>query len=148
MALEKNSMTTEVDRAPDLGFQARADRLDKLFEDVAMSLTNLIIDYHSVLRKETKKCELSAATMDELMHAWLSEITFLFIYKKFVGAEFIVEISNAEDGEYHLNATISGDTLNETRYVVNNHIKSVLVKEHKLIQEENGDWTANIYVYL
>lgn len=82
------------------------------------------------------------------MHAWLSEITFLFIYKKFVGAEFIVEISNAEDGEYHLNATISGDTLNETRYVVNNHIKSVLVKEHKLIQEENGDWTANIYVYL
>lgn len=139
-------MTINVDRAPDLGFQARSERLDKLFEETAISLTNLVVDVHTILRKETKKIELTGASMKELLHAWLAEVTFLLDYEHFLPVEFVVEIFRDEAGEQRLTATVSGERVDIKRHVLRNRIKTVLVKNEKLIECEDGTWIANVLV--
>ena len=71
-------MTMEAELVPDLGFQVNANRLDQLFEKSGVALTNLIVDIHTILRKESKSIDLFAPTLDELMHNWLVEITYLY----------------------------------------------------------------------
>ncbi|HIA52092.1 MAG TPA: archease [Candidatus Melainabacteria bacterium] len=139
-------MTINVDRAPDLGFQTRSERLDKLFEETAMSLTNLIVDTHTVLRKETKKIDLVGTSNNELLHAWLAEITFLLDYEHFLPGEFVVEIFHDEAGELRLRATVCGERIDSKRHVLRNRIKTVLVKDETLIECEDGTWVANVVV--
>lgn len=139
-------MTINVDRAPDLGFQTKAERLDKLFEETAMSLTNLIVDTHTVLRKETKKIDLVGTSTKELLHAWLAEVTFLLDYEHFLPGELIVEIFHDEAGELRLRATVCGERIDSKRHVLRNRIKTVLVKDETLIECEDGTWIANVVV--
>ena len=139
-------MTIEVDRAADLGFQIGAERLDKLFEEAAIGLTNLAVDIHTVLRKETKKIELLGSSPRELLNAWLAEVTFLYDYEHFLSGEFVVEIFHDEEGALRLTATVSGEPLDEKRHQLRNRIKSLLVKEDTLIECEDGSWKANILV--
>lgn len=139
-------MTINVDRAPDLGFQIRSERIDKLFEETAISLTNLVVDVHTILRKETKKVELTGASTKELLHAWLAEVTFLLDYERFLPAEFVVEVFHDEAGQLRLTATVAGERIDSKRHVLRNRIKSVLVKDEKLIECEDGTWIANVLV--
>ncbi len=139
-------MTINVDRAPDLGFQTRSERLDKLFEEAAISLANLVVDTHTILRKETKKIELTGASTNELLHAWLAEVTFLLDYEHFLPGELVVEIFHDEAGELRLTATVCGEQIDEKRHVLRNRIKTVLVKDEKLVECEDGTWMANVLV--
>ncbi|MCC7528216.1 MAG: archease [Candidatus Melainabacteria bacterium] len=139
-------MTTNVDRAPDLGFQTRSERLDKLFEETAISLTNLVVDTHTILRKETKKIELTGASTNELLHTWLAEVTFWLDYEHFLPGEFVVEIFHDESGELRLTATVCGERIDDKRHVLRNRIKTVLVKDEELIECEDGAWMANVLV--
>lgn len=139
-------MTINVDRAPDLGFQIKSERLDKLFEEAAISLTNLVVDTHTILRKITKKFELSGTSTNELLHSWLAEVTFLLDYERFLPGEFVVEIFHDEAGELRLTATVCGEPIDKKRHALRNRIKTVLVKDEELIECEDGSWMANVLV--
>ncbi|PZM84089.1 MAG: hypothetical protein DKT66_05455 [Candidatus Melainabacteria bacterium] len=140
-------MHIDADLAPDLGFKVTAERLDKLFEETALALTNIIVDTHTVLRKETRKIELFSTNLDELMHAWLGEINYLFQYEGFLPGEFVVEISNDEAGGYRLNASASGEEIDGRDHEIHTKIKTTLVKEHQLERLDDGSWSASVYVY-
>ncbi|MBA3858843.1 MAG: hypothetical protein C0507_18215 [Cyanobacteria bacterium PR.3.49] len=140
-------MHIDADLSPDLGFKVSAERVDKLFEEAAMAFANVILDTHTVLRKETKRTELFSSSLDELMHAWLSEVNYLFQYEKFLPAEFVVEISGDETGGYRLNGTISGEYLDGREHYIHKRVKTTLVKEHKLERLEDGSLSASVYVY-
>ncbi len=139
-------MTIEVERAPDLGFQIGSERLDKLFEEAAIALTNLVIDIHTVLRKDTKKIELLGTSPAELLNAWLAEVTFLYDYERFLSGEFVVEIFHDENGELRLTATVAGESIDEKRHELRNRIKTLFVKEEKLVQCEDGSWQTSVMV--
>lgn len=139
-------MTINVDQAPDLGFQIRSERLDKLFEETAIALTNLVVEVHTILRKETKKFELTGASTQELLHAWLAEVTFLLDYEHFLPGEFVVEVFHDDAGQLRLTATVAGERIDNKRHVLRNRIKTVLVKDEKLIECGDGTWIANVLV--
>lgn len=140
-------MHIDADVAPDLGFKISSNRLDKLFEDAAISLTQLILDTHTILRKETKKLELFSTSLEELLHSWLSEINYLFVYEGFVCAEVVVEISEEQAGEYRLNATVAGQSLDESHHHIRTKVKNTFVAGHKLEQLDDGTWSAAVYVF-
>jgi SHS2 domain-containing protein len=106
----------------------------------------LVVDTHTILRKETKKIELTGASNKELLHNWLAEVTFLLDYEHFLLSEFVVEIFHDEAGELCLTATVSGERIDDKRHVLRNRIKTVLVKDEKLIECEDGTWMANVLV--
>lgn len=139
-------MTMEAELIPDLGFRVSSGRLDQLFEESGAALTNLIVDVHTVLRKESKSIDLFAPTLDELMHNWLVEITYLYDYCRFVVAEFVVEIIHDEAGELRLHATLSGESVDVKRHSIRSQVKLILVNNHKIEQREDGSWNAEICV--
>lgn len=142
---EESEMTVQVAQEPDFVFQVTASGLDKLFEDAAISLTELVVDRNTVLKKETKQYEFVSTCLDDLMHVWLSEITYLFDCQEFLPAEVAVKILHDQRGGLRLSARISGEHFDKERHQIKNRVKSILVKEHKPIKNENGTWLMHVH---
>ncbi len=138
-------MAIELEHTADLGFRVSARSLDRVFEDAGVALTNLILDTHLIMRKESRKITLSSMTREDLMFVWLSELIYLFDAEHVAFSEFVATIVNAGRVGFRLEAFVSGERIDPQRHQIRSYIKGITLHQLQVAQDAD-EWYAEVYV--
>jgi len=138
---------TELKHSAGLGFRVTSLSLDRLFEDAALALMQQIVDTHQILRKDSQKIVLSAPTRSDLLLTWLSELVSQFDDQQFLVGEAVRRFAHATDGQWCLNASVSGETVDSHRHQIRSHVKAIRLAQIKLVADTDGDeWLAEVNI--
>ncbi len=126
-----------LDHTSDIGFEVRAGTLAGLYENAAFALFDQIADLESVEPARKMQVSVQADAPDDLMHAWLSELLYLFEVKSMVFRSFRVEAVSRTS----LSAVASGEPFNPDRHAVKSIVKAVT--RHMLeVSADGPGWKA------
>jgi SHS2 domain-containing protein len=123
----------------DIGLKLRSKTLPTLFKNAAYGMYRIMFDQSKIEKKISKKLELSASSLDELLRNWLSELLYLFYVKGVIFSGFKLYISK----NLTLTAELFGEGFDRKRHQARCEIKAVTY--HKLfVKKERGFWRATI----
>ncbi len=107
----------QIDISGDVGLRIRGESPERLFENAAEGMFNLITDTSTVKETEQKEIALEIDTYENALVQWLNELVFLFDSYGFIGKAFSVGFSVKT-----LKATVSGGMFdpgrNESRLLI------------------------------
>jgi SHS2 domain-containing protein len=92
-----------LDISGDVGLRIWGENLEELFQNAALSMTELITDLKKISASEKKEISLQSDSYERLLVIWLNELIFLFDAYGFIGTSFSVHLESTT-----LNADISG----------------------------------------
>jgi SHS2 domain-containing protein len=130
-----------IDHPADVGIEASGQNLNEAFEQAAVGLMSTILDTDSVEPMESRKINLKAADVEQLLVKWLTEILYLYDGKKFVGAQFQI----SELSPQKLSATVLGERFSEEKHATRLDVKAITY--HQLLLEESEEG-ARVRVFL
>ena len=126
----------------DIGIRAYGSTLAELFINAAQGLLESIADLSTVGTTIQTEIEVSAASLEELMVAWLDELNFRHEVEEIFFQR--VEIREISQTPYRLTAVAYGEPVDFAKHVVYTEIKSITY--HQLIVEQAPDdtWMAQV----
>jgi SHS2 domain-containing protein len=123
-----------IDHTSDLGVEIFGKDLPELFSNGLFTIFDNILDLDKVEIKETRKIELSSATLDELLIDWFRELLFLFATEYFVAKELKqIKIENNK-----LSAEIAGEIFDVKRHKIKIEIKTPTYHMFKIQKSDKG----------
>jgi SHS2 domain-containing protein len=127
------------DHTADVGLIIRAPDLDDLFATAAASVVDYMVADRSAVEPKTRETvRLVAASLEDLLLAWLTELIFKCETGHFLFAKFEVHV---DEGSASLDATIWGEPFDRARHVADHEIKAVTHHGSSLVREPGG-WVA------
>jgi len=128
-----------IDHTSDLGVEIYGKDLQELFVNGLFTVFDNILDLNTVEIKETRKIQLSAQTLDELLIDWFRELLFIFATEYFVAKEVKdIKIQNNK-----LSAEIAGEIFDTKRHRIKIEIKIPTYHMFKIQKTDNG-YTATV----
>lgn len=128
-----------IEHTADVGIKVFAPSLEKLFENAAEGLFDIITDLSSVVSVCRKRIQIEAIDREALLVNWLSELNCLFLIERTIFKEFRVEELN----ENKLTARIAGEAIDFSKHEIYTEVKAVTY--HKLyIKEIAQGWEAQV----
>ena len=126
----------------DIGIRAYGGTLEELFINAAQGLLESIADLSTVGITKQTQVEVSAASLEELMVAWLDELNFRHEVEEIFFRQ--VEIRQISEAPYRLLAVAYGEPVDFAKHVVYTEIKSITY--HQLVVEQLPDdrWMAQV----
>jgi SHS2 domain-containing protein len=129
----------EIEHTADLAIEVTADTPAGLFAASAEALFSLIADPETIDTREEVTVSTGAGDIEELLHAWLSELLAQFNLTGFVGRE--CRIRRIDDRQ--IEGTIKGEPLDLSRHHFYTEIKGVTYHDFR-VWRENDSWRARI----
>lgn len=127
------------DHTADIGLRVSAETLEELFVDAAHGLTSLLVENIADVRPTlTESIQLAGTETDYLLFDWLNELLFRFETRKLLCCEFDVRLS-----EQGLEATIRGETSDESRHRLAHEVKAITYHGLSVQQTESG-WQTEL----
>ncbi len=121
----------------DIGFEVWSDDLNKLFEEAALAMYEIMVDVKRVKPKEEKVIHIKSEEIDMLLHDWLSELLYITDVEGMVFSRFEVNINGSE-----LEGKAFGEPI-KPEHNPKTEIKAVTY--HKLnVNKENELWRATV----
>ncbi|HEY9756429.1 MAG TPA: archease [Oculatellaceae cyanobacterium] len=128
-------------------YKVTAGSLDKLFENAGISLMNVIIDTHHILRKVEHKITLMAPSKESLMSAWLTELIRRLDDEHLLIGEMLVEIIEHDRQDLRLEATVCGENFDIHRHRLRAYVQAVGPETPKItFDSDTEEWTAQVSV--
>ncbi len=106
----------------DAFIEVTAESLEKAFETAGKAVVDTILDIKSVEKKSRRDLKVRAGDLSDLLYNWLEEMIILTITDGFAGSAFDVSIT--KNGEYLLEAKISGEELDFEKHHFKVEIKA------------------------
>jgi len=130
----------------DLGLRVRAPSLERLCEDAAAGLMQIIAgDVAQIRPDEPETFELSGRRPDYLLFDWLNELLYVFGSRRMLFSRFEVAPGVEERG---LRATAFGERYDPARHTLAHEVKAITY--HGLTVKRPGDsggqWEATVIV--
>lgn len=123
-----------LEHTADIKFRAYGKSPDEMLSNAALALINAMTDTSKVQVKETWKVELKAPDIEQLAYSWLSELVFLFETESAVFSNF--DVKATKNGEWRLEATISGERIDLGRHAFDNEVKAVTLHEFRVLKND------------
>lgn len=144
-----------LDHPADVGFIARGKTLEDLFAQAALALCDYGWDLSKVRVRESVAVRVRAATLEDLLFSWLSEILFLTDAEKRVFKEFRVEaVEETKDAQsrtaeprtlWEVRGEARGERFLKSRHRTHTYIKAVTY--HQLaVKPAAAGWQATVYI--
>lgn len=125
----------------DLGWRAIAPDLNTLFAEMAMALSESVVEHPEAIQPlEEQTFEIAGTDREYLLFDWLRELLYRFDAEHIVFAKFAVTVRS--DG---LSATAWGEPLDTARHGVGHEVKAITYHELKVEQTPAG-WLAEVIV--
>jgi len=125
----------------DVAFEAWGKDLNTLFSAAAEATLEVMANPSTIKPIITKTISLSAATIENLLYDFLSEIIFL---KDTEGMVFCkVSVTITRSSTYTLQATLAGDVVNPETQELGNDVKAVTLHMFKIKKLKSG-YTARV----
>jgi SHS2 domain-containing protein len=125
----------------DLAFEATGETPKALFEEAATALMEAMADLSSVRPRIRKRVVLSAASLDQLLFDWLSELVYLKDARAFLFSRFEVKLSGDPVGR--LEASVWGEPIDPKRHALRVDVKAVTYHLYD-VGLRDGRWTARV----
>ncbi len=142
---------TFLDHPADVGFVVCGKDLPGLFTNAALALCDYGWKLSRVKLAEAIRLRMRAATLEDLLFSWLSEVLFLsdaegWVFKQ-VAAEQVNQIPSGRQGESLWEATgvARGEKFKEGRHQARTYIKAVTY--HQLaVRKSRSGWQAQVFL--
>ena len=140
----------------DVGFVARGKTLEDVFAAAAQAMVAYGWELNRVKARETLEIRARAATLEDLLYSWLSEVLFLadaerWVFKTFAVHKVSAPASPARSGVegpptlWEVRATARGERFNKQQHRPRTYVKAVTY--HQLaVRETRAGWQATIYL--
>ena len=137
-------MFTIVPHTADMGLSVTASSKEELFVDAVFGLRSLLLSKISLMNSESKKIQLEAISLEDLLVQWLSEFNFLFETGSWMFDNIDDLTIHVSKGLFQLNANVSGGLLEPAGSEIELEIKAVT--HHTLkIEQSTGLWSVKIF---
>jgi SHS2 domain-containing protein len=121
----------------DIGVRGYGETVEQAFANVAMAMTAVITEPEAVKHAVPVRVHCVAASMDELLYAWLNSLVFEMATRQMLFSAFDIEI---EAGQ--LCAVARGEKVNRARHQPSTEVKGATYTELAVRRECDGSWVA------
>lgn len=136
-----------IEHTADIGILVRGKDLAALFKNAAFALFDLMLSPVTVKCTMTKRFELTAPALDELLNLWLARLLEEFTLSKMAYNRFEIEsicpAGSAEPAEFRLVGLASGEPFDPARHRGRKEIKAVTFHGLFVRQTDKG-WVAQV----
>jgi len=133
-----------ISHTADIGLELEAPDLSSLFKEAARGWRELVFEDAVIRASEKKTVTFSAASSEELLVNWLSELTSSLTFHYWVFAE-TGDLRIESSGEaWQLQASIRGEPFDEERHYIYFDIKAVTFHQLK-IERVNSKLRVRIF---
>jgi SHS2 domain-containing protein len=141
-----------LEHTADVKFQAFGESLEKVFENSALALKQIIAEDISVRNKINKKITIEEKDLESLLYNFLEEFLVLidsenFLLGKIKKIKILENVKNPNEMKYQLIAEVLGD--NCKNYIFTNNVKAITYNEMFVKKERLGSkiqWISQIVV--
>jgi SHS2 domain-containing protein len=130
------------DHTGDVAVSLEAATASALFREAALALTEILTDFAQVRAAVPHPVQLTAASLDELMIEWLSELLYRFEVQEVLVAEADVHLVESGDG-WTLDAVVHGESFDPLRHEIKVLVKGITYHRLNIVREETG-WTTDV----
>jgi SHS2 domain-containing protein len=109
-----------LDHTADVLIRAGGKNMEEAFANAAYALFDTMCDAESVLPKQTKKVELEAPDLEQLLVDWLSRLLFMCDVDDMLFSEFDITITGTK-----LKAKLKGERLDPDRHHLKTDVKAI-----------------------
>jgi SHS2 domain-containing protein len=139
-----------LDHPADVGFVARGRTLPTLFSAAALALCDYGWELDSVKASEAITLRVRAATLEDLLYSWLSEVLFLTDAEGWVFKDFRVDKVDQAAGRegqalWEAFGQAHGEHFDKARHRARTYIKAVTYHQLSVRQTRAG-WQATVYL--
>jgi SHS2 domain-containing protein len=121
----------------DIGVRGYGETPEQAFANVAMAMTAVITEPEAVKHTIAVQVKCEAASMDELLYAWLNSLVFEMATRQMLFSDFEIEI---EDGR--LLAVARGEQVDRARHQPSTEVKGATYTELNVRRGCDGGWVA------
>ena len=132
-----------LDHTADVGFELSAPTLGGLFEEARRALLMVVFERPPEDGFEEREVRLSAPDRETLLVRWLNELVYLIQDAGFVPAGAEIQLPEAGDSGYALEARLTGAPLLLEEYGWQGEIKSATFHGLDVANDEDG-WHARV----
>jgi len=129
------------DHQADIGVRGIGPSLEAAFEQTALALMAVMADLETIRPQQPLELSLEAASDEQLLVDWLSELLFKVAVDKQLFSRFEVRIQ-----ERRLRATAWGETIDVPRHQPAVEVKGISYSQLQVAQRQDGLWVAQCVV--
>ena len=107
----------------DTAFRVKADAWSELFVGASEALTSVMVELGDLEKRRRMPVDLTAATVDELLYDWLSELVYLKDAEGFLVRSTDIKIFSG--AVWQLQGELAGDTIEPARQRLGQDVKAV-----------------------
>lgn len=122
-----------LDHATDAMIEATAPTLEEAFLKAAEATVEVALDASTVKELGQTQVSVSGSNLDRLLFNWLDEVIYMLITEGFAVRKFDVKIS--QNGDYRLDAVMSGEPLDLKRHRFRVEIKAPTFHCMEILQD-------------
>jgi protein archease len=136
-------MIRMLDHTADVGFEIEAPTLETLFDEARRALIMTVFEQPPERGEDEDSVRLSAPNLETLLVRWINELVFFIQGDGFVPVRADIEIREASEGSFSLEARLAGAPLDLEGYGWQGEIKSATF--HGLEVTRGGEgWQAQV----
>jgi SHS2 domain-containing protein len=136
-------MIRMLDHTADVGFEIEAPTLETLFGEARRALVMTVFEQPPERGEDEDSVRLSAPNLETLLVRWINELVFFIQGDGFVPVRTDIEIREAGEGSFSLEARLAGAPLDLEGYGWQGEIKSATF--HGLEVTRGGEgWQAQV----
>ena len=136
---DRAAIYTLLDHTADLGIVVYGKDIPTLFTHAAWALFDVISDATTIRPRCSLPITLDAIDREDLLVQWLGELLYLYDTQRFLCCNVTFTVLEPT----RLEATIYGETLDESRHPIDTEIKAVTY--HQIVVEQVGThWQAQV----
>ncbi len=129
----------------DLAFDASGDSLEELFHGATCAVIKAMADPSTVGSTWRKPVERTEEDPAELLFDWLSDLVYWKDADGVVFSTCELTITHGDDGSWHLNGELCGESVNGSVQVLRNDVKGI-TKHLYHVRQEGMRWHAWVVV--
>ncbi len=133
-----------ISHTADIGLELEAPDLVSLFKEAAKGWKALVFEDAEIYPQEKKAVTLAAASPEELLVNWLSELNYYLTVHYWVYAETVELRVESNSETWRLQANIRGEPFDEDRHYIYFDIKAVTFHQLK-IERRDGKMKVRIF---
>jgi len=128
-----------INHTADVGIKVWGESLERLFENAAYSMFDILTELDKVKVKESLGVEIEGKSTDELLADWLRNLLYKFNGEGYLLREFNIK----EISKKGLKTKVGGEKLDLSRHTLKTEIKAVTYHQLEVKKIVKG-WEAQI----
>ncbi|MEN6532025.1 MAG: archease [Bryobacteraceae bacterium] len=130
-----------LEHTADIGFRARGQTREELFENAALALESIAVETGQIESRDAYPIAASGEDDESLLVNWLSEVLYYLDGRRVVMRHFQIE----QNERFQVRGKALGEARDAERHAAKLVVKGVTYHQLKITHDDKG-WCAEVYL--